>query len=272
MNEDMKPCFKRTASGSVEPAQLREPFTLATHLSHKAAREDRPHFSLVSPLPCELQTPLLCCHLRGVCAWQREAPWLWLAYGPALGGDRGPGLQMSACSLPYFSDLRSHLGPTGGVGSLSVLVTFYELFLTCTRGGSGQVGRLWGRSGLLGPSLLPMSSAQASTAAFPASGAPCAGAALPSLSFSFSIYESTVFLGLWSAFWICGSKPSPSHPPFCGPLQACIFFFFFNLFGWAHLSCDMWDPIPRPGIEPGPPALGAWSLIIWTTRAVSKPA
>ena len=28
------------------------------------------------------------------------------------------------------------------------------------------------------------------------------------------------------------------------------------------------DLVPRPGIEPGPPALGEWSLIHWTTREV----
>ena len=32
------------------------------------------------------------------------------------------------------------------------------------------------------------------------------------------------------------------------------------------LSCSMRDLVPRPGIEPGPPALGAWSLSPWTTR------
>ena len=30
----------------------------------------------------------------------------------------------------------------------------------------------------------------------------------------------------------------------------------------------MWDLVPRQGIEPGPPALGAWSLTQWTTREV----
>ena len=34
------------------------------------------------------------------------------------------------------------------------------------------------------------------------------------------------------------------------------------------LSCSMWDLVPRPGIKPGPPALGAWSLNHWTTREV----
>ena len=32
------------------------------------------------------------------------------------------------------------------------------------------------------------------------------------------------------------------------------------------LSCDLRDPVPRPGVEPGPPALGAQSLSRWTTR------
>ena len=27
------------------------------------------------------------------------------------------------------------------------------------------------------------------------------------------------------------------------------------------VAACMWDLVPRPGIEPGPPALGAWSLI-----------
>ena len=30
----------------------------------------------------------------------------------------------------------------------------------------------------------------------------------------------------------------------------------------------MQDLVPQPGIEPGPPALGAWSLTHWTTREV----
>ena len=34
------------------------------------------------------------------------------------------------------------------------------------------------------------------------------------------------------------------------------------------LSCSMQDLVPRPGIEPGPSALGAWSIGHWTTREV----
>ena len=35
-------------------------------------------------------------------------------------------------------------------------------------------------------------------------------------------------------------------------------------------SCSMQDLIPWPGIEPGPPALGARSLDRWTTREVPR--
>ena len=65
-----------------------------------------------------------------------------------------------------------------------------------------------------------------------------------------------------------------------------IFFFFWYLFIWLHrvlvvvrktfslyrgmriFSCSVWDLVPQPGIEPGAPALGAWSLSYWTTREV----
>ena len=35
------------------------------------------------------------------------------------------------------------------------------------------------------------------------------------------------------------------------------------------LSCNMWDLVPQPGIEPGSPALAVRSLSHWTTREVS---
>ena len=34
------------------------------------------------------------------------------------------------------------------------------------------------------------------------------------------------------------------------------------------LSCSIQDLVSQPGIKPGPPALGAWSLTHWTTREV----
>ena len=36
-------------------------------------------------------------------------------------------------------------------------------------------------------------------------------------------------------------------------------------------SCGMWDLVSWPGIEPGPPALGAGSLSHWATREVPLP-
>ena len=33
------------------------------------------------------------------------------------------------------------------------------------------------------------------------------------------------------------------------------------------VAASMWDLVPGPGMEPGPPALGVWSLY-WTTREV----
>ena len=36
--------------------------------------------------------------------------------------------------------------------------------------------------------------------------------------------------------------------------------------GVEILSCSMWDLVLWPGVQPGPPALGAWSHSCWTTR------
>ena len=36
------------------------------------------------------------------------------------------------------------------------------------------------------------------------------------------------------------------------------------------VAACMWDLVPRPEIEPRPPALGAWSLSHWTTREVPQ--
>ena len=37
---------------------------------------------------------------------------------------------------------------------------------------------------------------------------------------------------------------------------------------WASLVAACGILVPQPGMEPGPPALGAWSLNHWTTREV----
>lgn len=36
------------------------------------------------------------------------------------------------------------------------------------------------------------------------------------------------------------------------------------------LSCSMWDIVPKPGIEPQPSSLGAWTLSYWTIREVPR--
>ena len=50
-----------------------------------------------------------------------------------------------------------------------------------------------------------------------------------------------------------------------------------NLFIWlcrvsaaacGIFSCGLWDLVPQPGIELGPPASGVWSPSHWTTREV----
>ena len=51
------------------------------------------------------------------------------------------------------------------------------------------------------------------------------------------------------------------------------FFFFSNIHIFIYLaalglSCDTWDLVPRPGIEPRPPALAVWCLSHWTSRKV----
>ena len=46
------------------------------------------------------------------------------------------------------------------------------------------------------------------------------------------------------------------------------FFFFFSTFWPHHLACEIL--VPRPGIEPIPPAVKVWSLSHWTYREVPK--
>ena len=47
-----------------------------------------------------------------------------------------------------------------------------------------------------------------------------------------------------------------------------LFIYLFVYLFWLHrvlVAACMWDLVPRPGIEPRPPALGAQSLTHWTT-------
>ena len=59
--------------------------------------------------------------------------------------------------------------------------------------------------------------------------------------------------------------------------QPYLIIFVTYSFIWPHqvevaahglVSCGMWDIVPRPGIEPRPSALGAWSLSLWAVREV----
>ena len=46
-----------------------------------------------------------------------------------------------------------------------------------------------------------------------------------------------------------------------------IFIYLFRLH-WVLVASCLRDLVPQPGIQPGPPALGAQSLTHWTTREV----
>ena len=75
-------------------------------------------------------------------------------------------------------------------------------------------------------------------------------AVLPFLKNFFKIY---FYLFIW--LWHVGSL---SFVAACG-IYTC---------GMWTLGCSMWDPVPWPGIELGPPALGGQSLSHLTTREV----
>ena len=60
----------------------------------------------------------------------------------------------------------------------------------------------------------------------------------------FLIYLARPGLWLWHVGWLSS-------------VAAC------GIFG-----CSIWNLVPCPGVEPRPPALGAWSLSHWTTREV----
>ena len=50
---------------------------------------------------------------------------------------------------------------------------------------------------------------------------------------------------------------TPFEPPFILSLCVCFFKYVFNLFihlTVSGLACGMWNLVPRPGIQAGPPA------------------
>ena len=71
--------------------------------------------------------------------------------------------------------------------------------------------------------------------------------------------------------YTCGKEPfdlqlveSADTEPTDMEGQSAIFFFFLA----ACTTCGIL--VPRPGIEPAPPALEAWSLKHWTAREVPR--
>ena len=79
------------------------------------------------------------------------------------------------------------------------------------------------------------------------------------------IVSSLMFLSLILLLWWETMKISSKDTQFSFYLKIfsinCLFIYTTAL----DLSCSMWDLFPWPGIEPGPPALGDWSLSHWTT-------
>ena len=66
-----------------------------------------------------------------------------------------------------------------------------------------------------------------------------------------NVISTTSFLYVW-ADWTAGGPPvSPSFKKK---------YFYFKSFIYLGLSCNMWDPVPWPGIKPGPPGLRAQNL------------
>ena len=64
------------------------------------------------------------------------------------------------------------------------------------------------------------------------------------------------------AFITISSLHPPLSSPFSlsSPLYYFLRFIYFLYVAAPGLSCGIWDPVPSPGIEPSPPALGAESL------------
>ena len=65
-----------------------------------------------------------------------------------------------------------------------------------------------------------------------------------------------------------------SEIPYIGPIFLWFFkyLFLFIYLVALGLNCGMWDLGPRPGVEPGFPALRARSLSHWTTRELPWPS
>ena len=117
-------------------------------------------------------------------------------------------------------------------------------------------------------------------------------ACLPSPAYISGVVVSILFLhwpllsalGLASCPACSGEKMGMGQRARCS-LEVCpisqlyIFFIYYFIYlavpglscSMQTRSCGMWDLVPRPGMEPVLPALGAWSLTHWTIREVAQP-
>ena len=79
------------------------------------------------------------------------------------------------------------------------------------------------------------------------------------------------FIYLAALYLSCGMRNGRSSLWHAGSLVVACGIFFFSVAACRIFSCGMWDLliVPWPGMEPRPPALGAWSLNHWTTGKVS---
>ena len=89
----------------------------------------------------------------------------------------------------------------------------------------------------------------------------------------FHFHASLSFLKTWLGVPLVSQKPW--HPAHCLSLSITLFFLIFTHLSELVLvtacgifSFGMWDLDLWPGIEPGPPALGVWSLSYRTSREV----
>ena len=93
-----------------------------------------------------------------------------------------------------------------------------------------------------------------------------------SITFFLSLLHSFTFI--YFDLWV----PSSSLSLLSLPCLGFAFYYFLKeknyltapglSSGMWTFSCSMWDLVHCPGIEPRPPALGAWHLSPWTTREI----
>ena len=102
------------------------------------------------------------------------------------------------------------------------------------------------------PNSLPLPSRS-----LPASGQPTHWIFFFSLKNFSSYYLHLLFIYLFKLRWVLVAARG-IFVAACG-IFSC---------GMRTFSCGMWDLVSQPGIQPRPPALGAWSLTHWTTREV----